>query len=132
MGRELPELVHSLRPVLGDVVDIKINWTATSPTPMLTTMSLPALSRAGSRTAHQRLMVLIGSAARTRILVVPSVTPASLAVMVMRQSARHLIPEFEQGSTVFHAANRVVRAAEVESAGWVPVPLSSLGDLASD
>lgn len=128
MGRELPELVRALYPVLGDVIDIKINWTSTSPTPMLSATAAQAVSRRGLQTARQRLMVLIGSAARTRILVVPSSTPASLAVMVLRQSARRSIPELEQGTTVFDAANRVVRAAQEQSAVWVPAAPGRLGE----
>ena len=132
MGRELPDLVNTLRPVLGDVVDIRINWTATSPTPMLTTMPLPASARMGPSTAHHRLMVLVGSACRTRILVVPSLTPTSLATMVMRRSARRPIPESDRGSTVLDAADRVVRAAQAQSAGWSPAPSGVCGDAVTD
>ena len=39
MARELPDLVEALRPTLGDIVDISINWSANSPTPVLSTMS---------------------------------------------------------------------------------------------
>jgi hypothetical protein len=118
MVRELPDLIDALHPALGEVLDIKINWSAASVTPVLSTM--PALLAAKIRRtgpAH-RLMSLAGSIAGTRILVVPAATPAILATMVLRQAAGRHGPDLECGTPTYEAAERIVAAARAESMAW--------------
>lgn len=116
--RELPDLIEALRPVLGDVVDISVNWSAVSATPVLSTMSSTTPPRVGWNSVPQRLMLIVGHRARTKIFVVPAMTPSALAVMVLRQAAARDIPRAEHGTEVFQAADRVLRAARSASASW--------------
>lgn len=119
MGRELPDLIDALRPATGEIVDIQINWLAKSRTPVLSTMSPSATSRIGWDPSNQRLMSLVGSIAATRILVIPAMTPAALALMVLRQAAGRAIPDVEYETPAFEAADRILRAAQAASACWV-------------
>lgn len=121
MARELPDLVEALYPTLGDVVGIDINWSAYSPTPVLSTMSPDIAAKIGRAAPHHRLMVLAGGSAVISLLVVPSMTSAPLAMMVLRRAAERRIDDSERASKEFQAADRVMRAAEAESAVWAAV-----------
>ena len=118
MVRELPDLVEALYPALGEVVDIDLNWSAGSVTPVLSTMAPATVAKIGWSGPRHRLMSLVGSGATARILVVPAVTSAALAVMVLRQAAARHIPEVDFGTPAYDAAERVVRAARADSAAW--------------
>lgn len=118
MARELPDLVEALYPTLGEVVGIDINWTAHSPTPVLSTMSPDVAAKIGRNTPNHRLMVLSGRSAVISLLVVPSMTAPPLAMMVLRRAAERRIPDSEKTSKEFQAADRVMRAAQAESASW--------------
>jgi len=52
---------------------------------------------------------------------VPSMTTPALAMMVLRCAADRRIAEAEKVTKEFQAADRVVRAAEAESAAWAGV-----------
>lgn len=119
MVRELPDLVEALFPALGEVVDISLNWSAGSVTPVLSTMAPATAARIGWNAPRHRLMSLVGSGATARILVVPAVTSAALAVMVLRQAAARHIPEVDFGTPAYDAAERVIRAARADSAAWI-------------
>ncbi|MGI9123632.1 MAG: DUF5994 family protein [Mycobacterium sp.] len=118
MVRELPDLIEALYPALGKVVDISLNWSAGSATPVLSTMAPATTARIGWDAPRHRLMCVTGSGALARILVVPAVTPSPLALMVLRQAADRHIPEVDQGTPAYEAAARVVRAARADSAAW--------------
>ena len=66
-------------------------------------------------------MVLAGPSAIVNLLVVPSMTTPALAMMVLRCAADRRIAESEKVTKEYQAADRVVRAAEVESASWAAV-----------
>lgn len=118
ISRELPELMQALHPSLGDIVDIEINWSATSPTPSLSEMSAAATTGdAGPRPRH-RLMFLTGQSALTKILVVPSMTPAPLALMVLRHAAQQPIPDAVRDTKEFRAAQNILRSACTDSENW--------------
>ena len=117
MGRDLADLVEALRPAIGEVVDLQINWLAQSPTPVLSTMSAAA-NRVGWNSARQRVMCLTGSTGAARILVVPSMTPVPLALMLLRVSARRPVPVPERASSVFEVSEQIVRAAQLAVAAW--------------
>lgn len=118
MVRELPDLIEALHPALGEIVDISLNWSAGSATPVLSTMAPGTVAKIGWNGPRHRLMSMVGQIGSTRILVVPSMTPAALAVMVLRQAATRHIPEVDCGTPTFEAAERVIRAARAESASW--------------
>lgn len=111
MVRELPDLVEALRPALGEVVDISLNWSAASATPLMGAMP------AKSGPCH-RLMAFVGRTAATTILVVPAVTPAGLAMMVLRQAGKRPISVADKALPVYDKADRILRAARVESGAW--------------
>jgi len=118
MVRELPDLVEALFPALGEVVDINLNWSAGSVTPVLSTMAPATAAKVGWKAPRHRLMSLAGSGATALILVVPAVTSASLALMVLRQAAARHIPEVDFGTPAYDAAERVMRAARADSVSW--------------
>lgn len=120
LGRELPDLVEALRPAIGEVVDIQLNWLAESRTPVLSTMSPAAAAQMGWSATQQRLMSLTGRTAFTRILVIPAMTPEPLALMLLRQAAGKPTLETECNSAVFDAAERILRAAKI-AIGSLPV-----------
>ena len=120
MGRELVDLVDALLPAIGEVIDIKINWMAESRTPVLSTMPPSVASHMGWNGSEQRLMNLTGSLASTTLLVIPTMTPAPLALMVMRRAASRPVPGAEHGTPVFEAADRIVRAARTAIASQNP------------
>jgi len=118
VARELPELIESLHPVLGEVVDININWSATAGAPILNTMSTGHMAKMGWSDRRQRLMVVVGKTACARLLVIPNTTGAALARMVLRRACGMPIPVAEQETSEFQTADRVVRSAEAESSAW--------------
>lgn len=117
MVSELPELIDALYPALGEIAEIKVNWSAASTAPVLGPMAQAAATISGHTPCH-RLMSLTGSIAVTRILVVPATTPAALAVMVLRQAADRHLPEVECDTPGYQAAERVIRAARADSTAW--------------
>lgn len=118
IARELPELIQALHPSLGDIVDIDINWSASSPTPTLSTMSTSVVTSIGVAKPRLRLMFLTGQCALTKLLVVPSLTPPPLALMVLRQAAARGIPDAAEANKDFQAAKQVLHAARSESSAW--------------
>ena len=118
MVRELPDLIDALQPSLGEIVDISINWSAGSATPVLSTMTPDMAARLRPNGCSHRLMSIVGRTAGTRLLVVPAITPAPLAQMVLRQAADRHVPEVECGTPIYEAAGRVVCAARAASAAW--------------
>ena len=115
---ELPNLVDALYPAIGEVLDIRINWNQTAPAPVMSTLSAAASLKMGWPGGNQRLMALAGDSARVRLLVVPAMTTAALAVMVLRCAAGRALPDVDGGTPAFDAAERAVQAARAESAGW--------------
>ena len=118
IARELPDLIQALHPAVGDIVDIDINWLARSPAPILSTMSPEVAAKIGGTKPHHRLMFLTGRSALTRLLVIPPMTSANLALMVLRQAAARDIPEAMHATKEFQAAERVLSAARTESSAW--------------
>jgi hypothetical protein len=118
MARELPDLIDALRPALGEITGIDLNWTAQSSTPVLSTMSPDVAGRIARHNAQHRLMVLASPTAVVNLLVVPSMTAPALAMMVMRCAADRRIADSEKVSKEYQTADRVLRAAQAESALW--------------
>lgn len=118
MARELPDLIEALHPTLGDVLGIDINWTPSSPTPHLSTMSPEVAAKMSKAGPRHRLMFVAGRSAVISLLVIPSMTSAPLAMMVLRRAAERRIPESEKACKEFQAADRVMRAAQAECAVW--------------
>ena len=118
VATELPELVEALHRPLGEILDIRVNWSTTDRTPDLGSMTSYAMSMPGWQHSRQRVMVISGRRARAKLLVVPHLTSSALALMVLRRAASLPIPDAQQLSAVFKTADCVVRAAQAESASW--------------
>jgi len=119
MASELPALIQALHRALGEVVDIKVNWSLTDGAPDLNGTTLGAMAIPGWREKHQRLMAIGGRRASAKILVVPHMTKHDLGFMVLRQAAGLPIPHAQRTSQLFETAERVVQVAEAQAASWV-------------
>lgn len=118
MVRELPDLVEALHPALGEIIDIRLNWSAGSATPVLSTIGTPLAARPGSTAPRHRLMVISGQTVTATLLVVPPMTAAALALMVLRHASARHIPDVDRGTPAYEAADRVIRASRADSASW--------------
>jgi hypothetical protein len=116
IASELPELIDVLHAPLGEVVDININWSATSGAPLMIAQSSVALMKMRWNDSRQRIMVVVGRLASARLLVIPNMTTPQLGMMVMRRAAGMTIPDTEQDSLEYQAADRLVLAAAAQSA----------------
>lgn len=116
--RELPDLIEALLPALGEVIDISVNWPAGSPTPVMSTMSVATAPRLGWNLTQPRLMRFAGERGRAKLLVVPAITPATLALMVLKQAAARYIPDPDRHTPAFETADRILQAARTTSASW--------------
>jgi len=116
IASELPELIDVLHTPLGEVVDININWSATSGAPLMITQSSAALMKMRWNDSRQRIMVVVGRLASARLLVIPNMTTPQLGMMVMRRAAGMTISDAEQESLEYQAADRLVLAAAAQSA----------------
>jgi hypothetical protein len=121
IARELPDLIEALHPALGEIVDIDVNWSANSPTPILSTMAPNVAAKIAGPKPQHRLMFLTGRPALTKLLVIPSMTSSALALMVLRQAGGRPIPEASRATKEFQAAERVLHAARTESSAWAAV-----------
>ncbi|MGY4712851.1 DUF5994 family protein [Mycolicibacterium sp. CBM1] len=118
LARELPELIEALHPVLGEVVDMKLNWTAATRPPALTPLSAGSMSMLGWNDRRVRLMLIAGRTACARLLVVPNSAKVSLARTVSRLAASMPVGVVELDSPVLDTANCVISAAKAESCLW--------------
>lgn len=116
IARELPELIEALSARLGDVTDINVNWSALDGSPVLDPYNRVTTADSGRVLSRQRLMMVTGSSASARLLVIPSRTSMSLAVMVLRQAAALPITSTERDTQAFRTADDIVCAASAESA----------------
>ena len=110
-------MVDTLRRRLGDVVDISVNWSSLAGSPDLNAL-LPRAAKPMPGTEirrNQRVMVITGSHARAKLMVVPCRTSSALAIMVLRQAAALPIMVAELDTETFRTADNIVGAARVES-----------------
>ena len=105
---ELPELVAVLSSRLGQIVDIKVNWSSSA--------DPPKLDSYGWEGRRQPVMTISGRNARAKLLIVPHRTNASLAVMVLRRAADLAIKPAHRLTQAFRTADSIVRAAGAENA----------------
>ncbi|MGV0792959.1 DUF5994 family protein [Mycolicibacterium sp. XJ1819] len=115
IARELPELIEALRDSLGEVVDIGVNWTAADGVPDLDSLTRRGVAAIpGWKDRNQRVMTVTGRDGRANLLVVPSKTTASLAVLVLRLAAALPIHTRHLDSATYRAAEDIVRAARTQ------------------
>ncbi|GAY16467.1 DUF5994 family protein [Mycobacterium sp. shizuoka-1] len=116
LASELPDLIEALHVRLGEIVDININWSATSAVPILDAHVSTAMRNMGWNDERQRIMVLVGRTGCARLLVIPTTTTKALGWMVLRHAAD--LPTLGEDTDVpeYAVADRVVRAAREQSA----------------
>lgn len=105
---ELPGLVALLRPLLGDVSSINVNW------PPL--QRPPDFNWPGWENKRQHVITVIGGDARANLLIVPYATYSALAVMVLRCAAGLPVETRDMGKRVFVTAGSILRAAQQQRA----------------
>lgn len=112
----MPELVGALHRPLGEILDIRINWSVTDGQIALETIATGGrMMRAGDSCRRPRVMVLVGRAASAKLVVVPSTTPQALGVMVLRMAAGLLTSSGIGDARLFEIASMVMRLAADES-----------------
>ncbi|BBZ79524.1 hypothetical protein MANY_48610 [Mycolicibacterium anyangense] len=128
LARELPALVDALRPVLGEIVDIALNWSANAGAPVLKPLSSGSMSMLGWNDRRQRLVLAVGRTAQARLLVVPHSTTPALGRIVLRRAASMALSADDLNNPILETADCVLRAAKAESVVWRALP----GALAAD
>lgn len=124
VATELPELVGALHRPLGEIVDIRINWSVTEGQLDLESLVTGArLMRPGDVSRRPRLMVVVGRIASAKLLVVPSMTSRALGLMMLRTAAGLLPSEDSSDSRLLETARVVMRLAKAESAKWCDQPV---------
>jgi len=108
IGGELPELVAVLTSRLGEIIDIKVNWSSVA--------APPKLDSYGWEGRRHHVMTINGHSARAKLLIVPYRTSTALAVMVLRRAADLAINPAHRVTRAFRIADSIVRAAVAESA----------------
>ena len=116
IANELPELTDALFTRLGPIVDIGVNWSSLAGSPDLDPLYRSRAAEPGPMISPQRLMTFTGSKASAKLLVVPSRTSVTLAVMVLRHAADLPVGYGERDTQTFRTADDVVRAARAECA----------------
>jgi hypothetical protein len=115
---ELPELIEALHKPIGEVVDIRVNWSATDGTLDFDSILNGGGSRRVTPRRRHRLMLVVGRSATTRLLVVPHMTTPALGAMVMRCAAGRAIPGPNQDDRWCEAARSVVDDALAQTVQW--------------
>lgn len=120
LARELPELVAVLHGRLGEVVDISVNWSMSE--------NLPDLNSRHWQNKHQHLMAITGRDASANLLVIPSLTPGTLAGLLLRIAAGLPLSAAHQATPLFRTAAEIVDAARADG-GHKAVVAPALKDL---
>lgn len=119
VANELPELVGVLHRSVGEVVDIRVNWSAAQGQLDLDSIVTGARGPTGMKLSRPRLMLVAGRDACVKLLVVPCKTSPSLGALVMRCAAAMPVEETERRTPAYETADRVLRVAQLESVRWL-------------
>ncbi|MGV0811074.1 DUF5994 family protein [Mycolicibacterium boenickei] len=119
VASELPELVGALHRSLGEVVDIRINWSAAEGQLDLNTIVTGNRWAQGMTLSRPRLMVVAGRTECVKLLVIPCKTSVTLGALVMRCAAGMPVEESVRRTPLFETADCVLRVAQTESAKWL-------------
>lgn len=126
MATELPDLVSALHAQLGEILAIRVNWSATEGQLDLETIASAAhLPLPGGHHRRPRLMNVDGRTAHARLLVIPSMTSQALGAMVLRTAAGLPTSGGSGDGRLFQTACTVMQLAATESENWTPVPAGS-------
>jgi len=118
LATELPNLVAALQRPLGEIVEIRLNWSETEGQLDLDVMVAESRWATATRPKRPRLIRISGRTTDITLLVVPPKTSLALGVLVMRCAAVLPIDDADRGTTLFATADSVMDAALSESARW--------------
>jgi Family of unknown function (DUF5994) len=107
IAAELPELVAVLSSRLGEILDIKVNWSSS--------VDPPKLDSYGWEGRRQPVMTISGRDACANLLIVSHRTSTALAVMVLRSAAGLAVTPAHRVTQAFQTADSIVRAARMGS-----------------
>ncbi|MFN3006854.1 DUF5994 family protein [Mycolicibacterium wolinskyi] len=130
VANELPELVGVLHRRLGEIVDIRINWSAAEGQLDLNTIVTGNKWTVGAKARRPRLMSVAGRDTCVKLLVVPCKTSQVLGGLVMRCAAAMPVDELARQTPFFETADCVLRVAQAESARWLGRMQNPAGTLA--
>ncbi|MEV0669125.1 DUF5994 family protein [Mycobacterium sp. NPDC050441] len=119
VANELPELVEVLHRSLGEVVDIRVNWSAAQGQLDLDSIVTGTRLPTGVKLSRPRLMMVAGRDQCVKLLVVPCKTSVTLGGLVMRCAASMPVEETVRRTPMFDTADRVLQVAQIESARWL-------------
>jgi hypothetical protein len=119
VASELPELVGALHQSLGEVVDIRVNWSAAEGQLDLDSIVTGTRVPNGVKLSRPRLMMVAGRDACVKLLVVPCKTSVTLGGLVMRCAAAMPVEEAARRTPMFDTADRVLGVARVEYVRWL-------------
>jgi hypothetical protein len=100
---ELPNLVATLTPLLGEITAIDVNWSPLQ--------RPPDLNWPGWERKRQHVMTLSGTQACVNLLVISYATRSALALMVMRCAANLPIEAADRDKSACLTAGSVLRSA---------------------
>ena len=115
---ELPALIEALHKPLGEIVDLRVNWTATEGALNFDSILSGVGTKQVTPRRRHRLMVVVGRSASAKLLVVPHMTTPALGIMVMRCASGRPMSEQEQTAQWSAAAAKVVGDARAQSLQW--------------
>lgn len=120
IAAELPDLVEALHKPLGEIVDIRINWTATDGQLDLEWIATGLRRKAGMGEAYRRprLMRVDGRDRCAKLLVIPSLTSQALGAIVVRAAAGLPTWSGSGDARLFESAQVVMDLARAESVQW--------------
>jgi Family of unknown function (DUF5994) len=119
VGNELAELVGVLHRSLGEVVDIRVNWSAAQGQLGLDSIVPGNRGPTGMTLSRPRLMLVAGRDTCVKLLVVPSKTSLALGSLVMRCAAAMPVEDAVRRTPLFETADRVLQVAQIESVRWL-------------
>ena len=119
IAAELPDLVGVLHKPLGEIVDIRINWSPSDGNADLQTIIAGVrLQKEGETFRRPRLMMVAGRRATAKLLVVPSMTSPTLGAIVVRAAAGLPTSGGSGDHKLYDMAQLVVDVARDESIKW--------------
>ncbi len=119
IAAELPDLVGALHKPLGEIVEIRINWSPSDGNlDLASIVSGVRLNRDSDSLRRPRLMAVSGRDANVKLLVVPSMTSQALGAIVMRAAAGLPTWSGTGDAKLFEMAQVIMGVAKDESLRW--------------
>jgi hypothetical protein len=118
LATELPNLVAALQQSLGEIIEIRLNWSETEGQLDLEAMVTGSRWPTATRPKRPHLIRVSGHTTFITLLVVPPKTSLALGALVMRCAAVLPIDNADRLTPLFATADSVVDAALAESARW--------------